>query len=521
MATAKKSAAAAATSALFRPNMSLLLDDIEQEQGEFCNSLSVEQVSTGLLSVDALTFGGFCGGAWATVFGPEQSGKSTFGNELSAHHVGEALESIYLTEDMREEYPFIPANVICDAEGSYDFDPNGLFMNAVRKHSFDPEPHRVFGLRNPKGGWEYEPLVRWHKLPSMEFIFDFMHATAKSLPDVKTWDGKDYYVYDMTTENKTAYGKFADKALSKKKLWIPLPDGLRVPMQALFNIDSYSALLPQSMDDDSANKQMALMAREFAKHIPRIRGFMRGKRIVIAGVNQFRDRPGVPPTQYEPNGGALRFASDLRLRANKVSPSTVGDGHTAKKGSYELVEEPSVLYPGANDVYSFVKLTTAKNKLGGLDKLSVTLRLWRASGDSTGWGFCPAYDAYKALQMAGKIECRSRNQGIRILAFGLEHATKKLTWSQFKILCLYPNLIGVEAVEQVLDEIGLPAMEAFDLRYAIRQKIMDRSSGWLNTLKANVTGYKSAESTEVEDSDQGVDYARETGLSADDEDCGD
>lgn len=516
---AVKKATTATPMSLFMPNVNVLCDDIEQEQGEFCNSLTTEPVPTGLLAVDLLTFSGFCGGAWVTTFGPEQAGKSTFGNELSATHVAEALESIYLAEELKEEYPFIPSNLICDAEGSYDFDRTGLFMNTVGKHTYRPDYDTIFGVRSKKGGWEKEPLIRWHKIPSMEFIFDYMHSLAKLLPDVKTWDGQTYYVYERTKENVSAYGKYANKELSKKKLWLPLPRGVTVPMQALFNIDSYSALLPRSMDEDEANKQLALMAREFAKHIPRIRGFMRGKRIIIAGVNQFRDKPGVPPSQYEPNGGALRFASDLRLRANKVSPSTVGDGHTDKKGSYELVEEDSVIHNGAKDVYSFVKLTTAKNKLGGLDKLSVTLRLWRASGNTTGMGFCPAYDAYKALQMVGRIQCRSRNQGIKVLAFGLEQATKTMTWSQFKTLCLYPNMVPIEAAEAVLDAIGLPNMEAFDLRLAIRERIMNRSSGWLSDFKANITGFKTDESTEVEDSDKDAVYTEKAmGMDAEYED---
>ena len=504
-----KSKIAVPPASLFLPKVTDLCDEIEHELGEFCNSLTVEPVSTGLCALDLLTFSGFCGGAWVTTFGPEQSGKSTFGNELTAFHVAESLEAIYDAEDLKEEVPFMPAKIICDAEGSYDFDPQGLFMNAVRKNTLNPSYSDVFGVQAKKGGWEVEPLVRWHKLPSMEFIFDYMHMLAKALPDVKTWDGITYFVYDKTTDNTSKYGKYANKELSKKKLWLPLPKGVNVPMQALFNIDSYSALLPKSMDEDEANKQMALMAREFAKHIPRVRGFMRGKRLVIAGVNQFRDKPGVPPSQYEPNGGALRFASDLRLRANKASPKTVGDGHTPVKDSFELVEEPSVMHPGSVDVYSFIKLTTAKNKLGGLDKLSVYLRLWRMSGKTSGLGFCPAYDAYQALKMVGKIECRSRNQGIKVNCFGLQHATKKMSWSQFKTLCLYPNLMDFDAAAQVLDEIGLPGLEPFDLRFSIRSAIMDRSSGWLETFKANVTGFKTSEQTEVADTDSDMDYAEE------------
>lgn len=849
----------------FALNINDALDDIELATGSISNTNVVEPFSTGVLAVDLMYFGRLSGGVFLTAFGKEQAGKSTYNNEVLAYRT-----AVLVLERRRNPKLFQPALLSYDYEGSCDYSEGGLFMNTLRKYVPDVTYEEVFGIGS-LGKWELPPLLRHHKLSEMEVLFDSIHRLNKQLPDIMVLEGEKFMVYtpeQIKEKPNLKNGCDADLFKKTKKAWHILPDGFAIPFQVLVAADSFPAMLPKSADEDEANKQMALLAREFAKQIPRARGGMRSSRVSLFGVNQFRERPGVihgcfhgsspvlmadgtkmrirdvveqkhpgpvlsrdmetgevvakpivswfdngetnqwlkvtfdrnmevrshtddiyatttpmfvtpnhmialadgtevpagklkvgqavqhvsskprltwlqkqlvlgevlsypgclwnfgesddaislpfvgaldeqfewltavmgdvlfspaetaplyedwvsrisaeqgdddaprfsqtafdalelpgfaawvverlangaldlsdytltdaekivdvlngkfggvslhrynkgrglgegwcaqisddllntllpymaePPRvalskeqrlllgsktaellvqsnaaprefftytglvrsvhsawltdlpagyglnrydievadthhycvsgvvvhnspEYEPCGTALRFASDARLRVSAVSPlsETVKSfGKPIKPGS-PLVAEPSVLYPGRDDHYSYIKLVSAKNKLGGVDKVEVTLRLWRNNGKDFGLGFDPVFDCFQTMRMLGMIPPGTQRNRLKFVnAFGLEHATKAMTWEQFKVLASTPMTKKAD-VEAVLDAVGLTQMPAFRLPEKLRSGILDGSL--VERFRNNLTGFTTEEETEVESSDEGVDY---------------
>jgi RecA/RadA recombinase len=482
-----------------------VISDLESTVGIVSNSNFVEPMTTSSLALDLLCFGRMSGGLFVTCFGKEQSAKSTTADDMLAYHVAQHVKIRRSDPDMVGFMPFMSK---FDYEGSFDAAPDGLFMNMVRKYLPNAEYDEVFGVKDATGNYEYAPTFRYYKLSKMEAFFDMLHSMSKKLPDLRVLNGDTYAVYPKTEE---ARKKYADKGMYKKTglLWCPIPEGLKIPFQVFVSPDSYPAMLPACADDDEANKQMALLAREFAKQIPRVKGAFRDKRIITWGINQYREKPGftMGSNLYEPCGGALRFASDYRLGASAISLSTAG---IKAKAGESLEREESVLHPNLQDSYSYIQFVTAKNKIGGLDRLQVRLRLWRASGKKMGLGLDPAYDTYQALKMLNMIDPKSTRNKIKLLdCFGLEQATKAMTWTQFKTLALVP-MVTTSQVSQVLHEIGLPQMKPFDLRSKLRKGIL--YGDLVPRFKAGLMGDVSFrvdedEEIEIEASDDDVEYS--------------
>ena len=478
--------------------------DIESTVGLVSNSNFVEPMSTSSLALDLLCFGRISGGLFVTCFGKEQSAKSTTADDMLAFHVAQYAK---IKRDDPELTNFIPFMAKFDYEGSFDAAHDGLFMNMVHKYMPSATYEEVFGVKDATGNYEVSPVFRYYKLSKMESFFDMLHSLSKKLPDLRVLNGSTYAVYDKKQDDKK---KFADKGLYKKTglLWCKIPDEIKVPFQVLVSPDSYPAMLPACADDDEANKQMALLAREFAKQIPRVKGAFRDKRIITWGINQYRERPGftMGSNLYEPCGGALRFASDLRIGASAISLSTAG---IKAKAGESLEKEDSVLHPGLQDSYSYIQFVTAKNKIGGLDRLQVRLRLWRTSGKKMGLGLDPAYDTYMALKMLGMLNPKSTKNNIRFVdCYGLEEAPKSMSWSQFKTLTLVPMVKRAD-IQRVLTEVGLPGMKPFDLRARLRKGIIH--GDLVARFKASLMGdtdfqVAEDEEIEIEASDDDVKY---------------
>lgn len=168
-----------------------------------------------------------------------------------------------------------------------------------------------------------------------------------------------------------------------------------------------------------------------------------------------------------------------------------------------------MLHPGLQDSYSYIQFVTAKNKIGGLDRLQVRLRLWRASGKKMGLGLDPAYDTYMALKMLGMLNPKSTKNNIRFVdCYGLEEAPKSMSWSQFKTLTLVPMVKRAD-IHRVLTEVGLPGMKPFDLRARLRKGIIH--GDLVPRFKASLMGdtdfqVDEDEEIEIEASDDDVKY---------------
>lgn len=267
------------------------LDSIEKDlsMGGGALNLNEQRMSTGLLGLDLVVGKGMVPG-WYTVYGPEQSCKSTGAMAI--------MSSALLSS--------VPYKAYFDYEGSGEptYIENMLKTNGIAVSIED-----VFGVRDPRSSnWIKKPLIRYQKPQVAERFFDYVYKLEKSLPD-KLCVGDDwYYVFDDTKENRKKVGDHFDKNYWRKtkKLRVPAPDGTP---QALIVVDSYPAMLPERLDDEDAGAGMAAQARMFSEQIKRIKGRMSSKRIIIVGVNQLRQRPAVMygSPEYEPCGDALKF----------------------------------------------------------------------------------------------------------------------------------------------------------------------------------------------------------------------
>lgn len=274
-----------------------LLDSVEKKYG-LSSSLvdrDEQRLSTGLLSLDLLLNGGIVGGGWYTIYGGEQSCKSTLTMTL--------LCMIQNAIDERERK--IAAGIF-DYEGSSDVEYISNMMEALGLKANAAE---IFGIKDDETGeWLVKPKIRYYMPDNGEEFFKYLAKVKRALPDVQKIGDNYWYVYEHTQENKKKFsGMYDTKYLTKtNKIRIPAPDGF---MQAVYICDSYPAMLPDGLDDDDRNDAMAEQARMFSTGIKKIRAGMRKKRMTVFGVNQLRLRPAVMHgnPEYEPCGEALKF----------------------------------------------------------------------------------------------------------------------------------------------------------------------------------------------------------------------
>lgn len=411
-----------------------LLDSVEKKYG-LSSSLvdrDEQRLSTGLLSLDLLLNGGIVGGGWYTIYGGEQSCKSTLTMTL--------LCMIQNAIDERERK--IAAGIF-DYEGSSDVEYIGNMMEALGLKSNAAE---IFGIKDDDTGeWLVKPKIRYYMPDNGEEFFKYLAKVKRALPDVQKMGDNYWYVYEHTQENKKKFsGMYDTKYLTKtNKIRIPAPDGF---MQAVYICDSYPAMLPDGLDDDDRNDAMAEQARMFSTGIKKIRAGMRKKRMTVFGVNQLRLRPAVMHgnPEYEPCGEALKFFSDVRIKA--TSRGSAPYGFVLDKG---IMEESSVNIEGGKDIYRFIVLRTTKNKLGGIPNREIWARVWVSDGNGQARGFDPVFDTFEYLKQLGYIDGTRNN-----LKFHPDvplHGAKKLSFEDFKVLVLGTK----KQITEVCERVGL------------------------------------------------------------------
>jgi len=127
--------------------------------------------------------------------------------------------------------------------------------------------------------------------------------------------------------------------------------------------------------------------------------------------------------EYEPGGEAVKFFSDVRIRM--ASRSVLG-------GTGQIEEEPSVEKPGGKDVYRYVNMRAAKNKLS-VPNLEGWARIWVRDAYGKARGYDPVFDTFTFLKELKLISGTKKNLVIKLKEF---EGSKGLTWAQFKMLCI-------------------------------------------------------------------------------------
>jgi hypothetical protein len=410
-----------------------LLDGTEKEFDLAGSDATKDRLSYGLLTVDLISGGGLVAGM-TTASGQEQSGKSTL--TLAAIRSG-----------IQAKIP-----IIChyDAEGTAQSDTD--YVAAIlRVKSLD----EIYGQK-VNGVWRIPPKVRYWDTTILEKYFNSMVRTLNRLPDKIYLRERGQWFLRVARDGKAgkqqaAFLKLGDpdgKLSNKNFSWIPTTNAYP---QALIVPDSYVTFLPEDVDnEEEATNALAEQAREFAKHLRRIVGKFKRKQVVVFGVNQWRDRPGMVmgPKNYEPAGNALKLYSSVRYT---LTPRAVPNNwrHEAKFSQYNL--EPSVEGDG-DDAYAYKHIKNIKNKAGTPWQECWT-RVWVKDRRGRGRGFDPVYDTAQFLFMTGLAKEGKRHL-IQFAKSDLHpFSGKQLSWHEFKALIIaeeYRNAAAIHIANKVL-----------------------------------------------------------------------
>lgn len=391
-------------------------------------SLSSEsRMSTGLLCLDLLLGGGITAGMY-TVSGKEQSSKTT------------TLINV-LAASVKQD---VGLRVLWDAENSSGSSTDYI-ENIFASNNVKVAVEELFGERDKNGKYTKAPLVYYRDEGEMETFFDWLAALLRRLPDKRYENGQWWFVYPDEKKNKEKYRDTMDKRMSQvnNAIYIPAPDS---SLQALVMMDSLPSLLPAALDEDEGKAGMALSAREFSKHFPRVKGKLRSKRVALLCVNQVREKPMAmfsDPT-YEPGGAAPSFYSDVRIRNTPRALSGV-PFNPKGKGQYE--SEDSVEFDG-KDTYRYIHSKAIKNKLSKPNR-DTWLRLWVSDGNQNARGYCPVWDTFYCMYLTGQVSGKRSSMTLNI--HGLGKAKKAIDWYEFKYLIVDPKS---EESKKVFKKIG-------------------------------------------------------------------
>jgi RecA/RadA recombinase len=405
-----------------------MLSELEKIVKVQAISLSAEsRMSTGLLCLDLMTGGGITAGMYV-VSGKEQSSKTTtLINALAA--------------SVKQD---VGLRVLWDAENSSGSSTDYI-ENIFNSQGVKVAVEELFGERDKNGKYTKAPLVYYRDEGEMDTFFDWFAAFLRRLPDKRFENDRWWFVYEDDKKNRAKYGAHMDKRMSQvnNAIYIPAPDS---SLQALVMCDSLPSLLPAALDEDESKAGMALQAREFSKHFPRVKGKLRAKRVAFLCVNQVREKPAAmfsDPT-YEPGGAAPGFNSDVRIRNTPRALSGV-PFNPKGKGQYE--SEDSVEFDG-QDVYRYIHVKAIKNKLSKPNRES-WLRLWVADANTNARGYCPVWDTFYCMYLTGQVSGKRSSMTLNVA--GLGKAKKSLDWAEFKTLILLPKS---DEAKKIFKKIG-------------------------------------------------------------------
>lgn len=401
-----------------------LLDTIEKRQGIENTGLDVAPpMSTGLLQVDMILGGGIRS-CMLTGAGNEQCAKTT-------------LALTAMAAAIKEEIPII---AFADAEGSTK-NSKPYVQSILKGSGINMTVDQVFGKKDKATGkWLIPPRVRYRATSVLERFYDWLSEILRDLPDKRYVAGNWWLIFDEKNKKHVAkVGQFADKEMGRKYgngLWVPAPND---KMQGIIFLDSYTALVPESKDEEAISNQLSVKASAFSKQLERVKGRMADKMVTIYGLNHLRSNPMAMfgPKEEEKGGAALRQFSDVRLRQTSRSlsgPKAYFSPKPGKKGGKPTFNEieRSVEYAG-RDEYRYVHVKAVKNKLWTPERTG-WIRIWVEDGNGVARGIDPFFDVMAYLKDTGQVS--GQRKALKLNLEGLGKAKKPLTWEECKLWVL-------------------------------------------------------------------------------------
>ena len=442
------------------------------------NSVSISEESrmhSGLLGLDILLGRGI-GPTLFTAYGPEQSAKTTMMLTIMGATINEDVDLA----------------AMWDAEGSTG--SSGEYASSVlRGQGINTKLENIFGVKK-KDVWVIPPLVYYQDEGTGEDFFNWLHGVLKRMPAKRHRNGKWWLVYPNTKPNISKWGPKSNKEMSRENegIWVEAKDG---KLQAVILVDSWVALVPDAQDNEEHTEAIAVQARMFSKHLMRVKGYVRSRRVALLGTNQLRLAPmGFGNPEREPGGEALKFFSDQRLRLYPRALSQVPFHPKGGKASESNIEtEPSISGEGV-DKYRYVHGRTVKNKLGTPNQ-EMWFRLWVEDENGMGRGYDLVWDTFYAMYLCGMV--MGKRSSMKLNVPGLGETTRNLNWIQFKALILGDKEIRAKICKAI-------GWKTVDLRKGLiglsRKGVLD-DMYWANK-KAMATGAKVKSTGDASDDDE-------------------
>lgn len=290
---------------------------------------------------------------------------------------------------------------------------------------------QVFGKPARTGkGWEIPPRVRYRSEVILENFYKWMSEVLRELPDKRYVEGKWWLVFDDKNKNhKAKVGDFVDTTMTRKYgngLWVPAADD---KIQGIVFVDSYTAMNPESKDEEDISNQLSVKASAFSKQLERIKGRMAQKMVTVYGLNHLRANPMVMygPKETEKGGKALQQFSDVRIRQTSRALSAAPFQPKAGKKTYDE-QEPSVEFEGL-DTYRYVNIKAIKNKLWTPQR-DCFIRLWVEDGSGTARGIDPVFDTVYYLKATNQLS--GKRAGFKLNLEGLGQGARAIPWQTLK-----------------------------------------------------------------------------------------
>lgn len=464
------------------------LDEIDKKLKLSSNtSHPWSRMSTGCLVADYIMGGGIVPGMYQ-IAGPEQSAKTT----LCHHTFG---QSLLLPLSLREFW---------DAENAVDATYSGNIWQFPMSSIF------------PKHARYYDENV-------LEDFFDHFASALRSIPNKRWSEEAQCFTYQIpkgkegSAQSKALrdIGLKADSSLADDS-FIYFPTENSYPEGIVF-VDSWVSLILEEVDDQlegsKKGKAMAVVARKFAEQLPRVVGKLRRKAIILFGVNQIREKPGVlyGSPEYEPGGSALKFYSMVR---NQVRARASHDNTSWKKDkdNTAVYVEDSPL--GGKDYYQFKKMKNTKNKFS-TPFLEGWIRIWTKDNTGQGRGIDPVFDTAEFLRLTGywldskrkPIKSVSGSSTAKIIVDVPPINEKILSWEEFKMLIIAEITHDKELTEKVMKLLKLS--KPFGLRKWCRDQLMENPSSLIERGNSIASQFTSQSDSENDDDDDDENFYEE------------
>jgi len=432
-----------------------------------CRTASGTKAPTAVLTDDvarkiyALKEAGLSGEAVGDKFGVSSGTVYSVWKKSSWKHIHEKARVLELTPEVLKDYQLAAVtSVESTGKKEHVFDisllgvaadplPHAIITNGVVTHNStkNSKPYvqsilktmgvpltvdQVFGKKSAAGDWEIRPRVRYRSETILENFYDWLSEILRDLPDKKFVENRWWLVFDEKNKrHKARAGEFVNVHMTKKYgngLWVEAPDD---KIQGIMFVDSYTAMQPKIKDEEDIGNQLSVKASAFSKQLERVKGRMAEKMVTVYGLNHLRDNPMAMfgPKQTEKGGKALQQFSDVRLRQTSRALSAVPFSPKPDKNEDYNESEPSVEFPGCNDLYRYVHVKAIKNKLWTPQRFCF-IRLWIRDGQGQARGIDPVFDTIAYLKDTGQL--LGTRKAFKLNLVGLGAASKTLSWQQIK-----------------------------------------------------------------------------------------